>query len=343
MLIREERPAMNFLDAYRAHYGLREETVIRRLEPLADQPLALRLELASHRPDFRHFDLAAGDRPFSASRSNAFIIRFGRRRSWKGRARAVYDRGAGPVHEIEITLKTGEEYQREGDPLPTRYTVKIRPSLEMESRPPESWSAPLPTEADRRFARARWGAALKGAASDYDRACALARTLCRELWPRNGTPTLEYDSPFGMYRAMMSGRSRGFCVQFNMIFVHACRCFGLVARNMHVERPVCYGPGDWVFFQGMHTTTELFDRDRNRWVFMDIRFYCLGAWLGEEGPLSTGELHLLISQPHWRERLRFQVYDLESDTEKRLPMGQCPRPDIHFYGGWNTVFHVGFE
>jgi len=51
----------------------------------------------------------------------------------------------------------------------------------------------------------------------------------------------------------------------------------------------------------------------------------------------------LISQPHWRDRLRFQIYDLETKTEKRLPMKDCPRPDIHFYSGWHTVFHVGYE
>lgn len=344
MLLRENRPTMNFLDAYRAHYGCREDVVIRRLEAVKNAPThTLCLELASHRADFRHFDMAAGDAPFHAARNHQFVIHFGKQRQWHGRARAVYHRETGPVHEIQITLRTGAEQEAAGDPLPSRYTVKITPRLDMEVAPPEQWSCPEPTDADRRFARSRWGKHLRGAKTDAEKACALAKVLCHELWPRNGRPEMKYDSPFGMYRKMMAGKSRGFCVQFNMIFVHACRCFGLIARNMHIERPIRYGSDAWIFLAGMHCTSELFDRDRNRWVFMDIRFHCLGAYLGDEGPLSTGELHLLISQPHWRERLRFHVYDMDKNLERRLPMRDCPRPDLHFYSGWNTVFQIGYE
>jgi hypothetical protein len=343
MNIRENRPTLNFLDSYRAHYGAQEDLLIRRLECLTDQPHALRLELTSHRPDFRHFELAAKEAPFHASRSNTFIIRFGRETEWRGRARPVYDRSTGDVVEILIRRSACLESDKPADPLPARYTVAFNPPLEFEVRAPDDWSRPLPTASDRRFAKARWGCALKGVKGDYAQACALAKVLCRELWPHNGTPTMDYDSPFGMYRKMMAGTSKGFCVQFNMIFVHACRSLGLLARNLHVERPVAYARDAWILLSGMHCASELFDRDRNRWVFMDIRFYCLGAWLGNEGPLSLGELHLLISQPHWRKRLRFQVYDLEADQEKRVPMSRCPRPDIDFYSGWNTVFHVGYE
>lgn len=343
MVQREDRPTINYLDSYRPYYGVREDVLIRRLESLKDGTTGLRLELTSHRPDFRYFEMSTDGDHFYCSRTNTFVVRFGDKRSWNGWARPVYDKETGGTYDIEVKLKRREEYEAEGEPLPNRYTVKINPRLDLEARPPLGWSRPLPTEADRRFAEERWGEHLEGCESDYDKAKALARVLCHELWPRSGSPDMKYDSPFGMYRKMMSGESKGFCVQFNMIFVHACRCFGIPARNMHIERPICYGPESWIFLSGMHCTNEIFDREMNRWIFMDIRFYCLGAYLGEEGPLNVGELHLLISQPHWRPRLRFQVYDMEEETEKRLPMKDCPRPDIHFYAGWNTVFQVGYE
>ncbi len=346
MLIRENRPTINFLDSYRTHYGGQEDVVIQCLEPLTDEEGALRLTLACHRPDFCHFQFSANDSPSYSPMDNSFLIRFGQQRTWKGTARPVYDGGAGSTtYEIAITLKTSQEYSAGGDPLPTRFDVQITPPLECESRTPESWGVPAPTKEERRFAKATWGKHLKGAKTDYAKAQALAKALCHELWPHNGAPLpeLQYYSAFEMYRAMVSGKSKGFCVQFNMIFVHACKCFGVIARNMHIERPVRYDERCWVLLQGMHTTAEVFDRTLNRWIFTDIRFYCLGAYLGDEGPLSTGEFHLFISQPYWRDRLRFEVYDMTTRKVKRLPMQDCPRTDIHFYSGWNTVFHVGYE
>ncbi|HRU05979.1 MAG TPA: transglutaminase domain-containing protein [Candidatus Brocadiia bacterium] len=346
MLVREGRPTINYLDSYRAHYGGREDVVIRRLEPVEDEAGVLRIELACHRPDFRHFLLSYNGCPAFPSLNNLLMARFGPARAWKGAARPVYEDGPGATtYEIAITYKTAEEYAAEGEPAPARYMVKITPPLEMEARTPESWVVLAPDAEDRRFAQETWGSWVAGAPSDYDKAKGLAKAICHDLWPRSGEPIPEmrYYSPFQMYRAMMEGKSKGFCVQFNMIFVHACKCFGVVARNMHVERPVRYGAPASVLLNGMHCAAEAYDRAMDRWIFMDTRFYCLGAYLGEEGPLTLGEFHLFMSQPYWRERLRFQIYDMETKTEKRLPMSDCPRTNIDFYSGWNTVFHVGYE
>src|SRR3989338_3010600 len=139
MLIRENRPTINYLDSYRAHYGAQEDVVIHRLEPLADQEGALRLTLACHRPDFCHFLFSSNDSPFYPSMNNEFIIRFGTQRTWKGKARPVYDGGAGSTtYEIAITFKTSQEYSAGGDQLPARFDVQITPPLECASRTPES-------------------------------------------------------------------------------------------------------------------------------------------------------------------------------------------------------------
>jgi hypothetical protein len=172
---------------------------------------------------------------------------------------------------------------------------------------------PTPSSEEREFAVKHWGKVVSDSATDYENAKALAKILCDELWPHSGwpIPEMQYLTPFQMYEKMMAGESEGFCVQFAMIFVRACGCFDVIARNMHLERPVHYGKELNVFLNGMHSTSEIFDRELDRWIFMDLRFYCLGAYLGEEGPLSMGEFHLFMSQPHWRERLRFDVYDME--------------------------------
>ena len=86
--------------------------------------------------------------------------------------------------------------------------------------------------------------------------------------------------------------------------------------------------------------SEVFDRAADRWIFMDVMFKCLGAWLGEEGPLSVGELHLFASQPHWLDRLRFQFFDVEAESEKVLSPEECPERFLGYYTGWHTAFQI---
>jgi len=345
MLIRDGRPTINFVDCYRAHYGGNEDVVVQRLETLPATGCTLRLALACRRPDFVAFRFSEQERPFYTSLDNAFLIRLGEDcKAWNGKAQAVYEDGPGALtHKIAVTYKSREDYRAEGIDHGDLINVLITPPLEFAVRSPESWGGPLPTAEERRFAKETWGEKIKDGMTDYEKAMTLAKALCHELWPHSGTPIpeMQWYTPFEMYRAMVSGKSKGFCTQFGMAFVHACKCFDVTARYMHIERPVEYGQQTWLMMQGMHCTSEIFDRKMNRWIFMDLRFYCLGAYLGEEGPLNLAELHLFMCQPHWRERLRFHVYDMESGEEKRLRMEECPRPDIHFYGGWHTVCHVG--
>jgi hypothetical protein len=347
MLTRDERPTINFMDAYRKHYGGQEDVVMQRLETLPGSRSTVRLILACRRPDFAGFRYSENGQPFYPSLDNTFLIRLGgESKKWEGKAQPVYRTGPGPVtYAITATYKSQEEYRAEGIEHPSIINVQIAPPLDFEVRAPESWAVPAPTDEERQFAEATWGRHASGAATDYDKAKALAKAICHDLWPHNGAPIpeMQWYSPFEMYRAMMSGKSKGFCTHFGMTFVHACKCFGVMARNAHIERPVEYGAAHWLFLQGMHCTSEIFSRELNRWIFMDLRFYCLGAYLGEEGPLTLGELHLFMCQPHWRRRLRFHIYDMQTREEKRLPMEECPRPDIHFYTGWHTAIHIGYE
>lgn len=340
MLIRNHRPTINYLDSYRSHYGGREEEVlIREIYATPGLTPAMKMVFACGRSDFCHFLVSRMGSPLHPSMNAEFEICFGEAREWRGALKPVYKDGAGAVtYEIKITLKTAAELLVEGTLSPSVITVQISPPLEFCARTPESWSLPAPTDAETAFAQATWGAQVADARGDYDKARALGRALCRELWPHSGSPSpeIQYYAPFDMYRAMIAGQSQGFCVQFGMIFVLACKCFGLIARNLHIERPVNYDDQTRILLSGMHCTSEIFDRALNRWIFMDLRFYCLGAYLGDEGPLSLGEFHLFMSQPHWRERLRFQVYDMATGTEKRLPMGS-PRPAGSPGTGWRTI------
>jgi hypothetical protein len=347
MLIRDNRPTINFMDCYRPHYGGLEDVVIEKLDSPAGPEPYVRLQLGCRRPDFCSFRFSENAKSFYHALDNTFHIRPGTSKKWEGKAQPVYQSGPGPVtYAIAVTFKTRADYRAEGIDHGDLINVAITPPLEFGVREPESWLTPRPTEEERRFAEATWGRHVAGVSDDYGKARALAKALCHELWPHSGKapiPEMQWYSPFEMYRAMMEGRSDGFCTQFGMIFSHACKCFGVISRNLHIERPVAYGADRWLMIQGMHCFSEIFDRALNRWIFMDLRFYCLGAYLGEEGPLNLAEFHLFMCQPHYRNRLRFHVYDMATGTEKRVPMDECPRPDIHFYGQWHSVFHVGYN
>ena len=85
---------------------------------------------------------------------------------------------------------------------------------------------------------------------------------------------------------MVSGKDKGWCTNFATIFVHACNCLGIPARLVGMGQIHSLSDKCKIQRGGSHSTSEIFDDASNQWVWMDISFYALGAYLGEEGPLN---------------------------------------------------------
>ena len=95
MLIRDQRPTINFMDSYRAHYGGNEDVVIRDLASLPGGGPAVRLELACLRADFSVFRIAEPGEAAREAVDATLRIDLTRANRWEGTVRPVKAEGIG--------------------------------------------------------------------------------------------------------------------------------------------------------------------------------------------------------------------------------------------------------
>ncbi len=200
------------------------------------------------------------------------------------------------------------------------------------------------TAADRAFARAKWGQRLAGIKTDYGRAQLLSLALAGDLKPHNGVPSdaMMRATPFQQYKMMMSGKSKGYCENWAVIFVHACRALKIQARTIWLAESFARTNSTCCQMGSAHLTTEIFDRKLNQWIWIDSRF-ALGAYLGDEGPLSLAEFCLFLNQPNRRARLRLAIQAPGNSKTRRLTLDQCPKRDFDCFEGWYRTLRYGMR
>ena len=143
---------------------------------------------------------------------------------------------------------------------------------------------------------------------------------------------------------MVSGKDKGYCANFAMIFVCACNALGIPARQVGLAEIYLRHSGKCrnndTLIQGgsAHRVLEIFDEHLNQWIWMDLMLYSLGAWLGNTGPLTLAEFHLFLNQDQRRKKLKLLLYDMDKKTETMLPLEKCPVYPKSFtsFFGWNT-------
>jgi hypothetical protein len=224
-----------------------------------------------------------------------------------------------------------------------RLRMTIYPLMHPAPAAMDDWKWPVPEEDEIAFVKEKWGHLVDENASDYENAKALAKVIMEELWPHRGSPSEKIMSnppPLEQYKLMVSGQDKGFCTSFGAIFECVCKCFGILARRIGMCEMPTVSHRLFVQICSNHCITEIFDRQTNQWILMDMTYQMLGVFLGTEGPLTAAEFHIFLNQKHRRERLHMLIWDLETKTEKMLPLSECPRKeeDSYSYEGWNTVF-----
>jgi hypothetical protein len=212
------------------------------------------------------------------------------------------------------------------------------PRLSYGANRPENWATARPKAPDIAFAQKQWGRLLQGASSDYEKAKTLTKALMRELAGHGGLPrAFLYDLPtFDKYVAITSGKSGHACGQYSEIFSMACNAFGVVNRRGFLHDDL-QSKEVLIELGTSHVVTEIFDKELNQWIFIDGRYYALGAWLGDIGPLTMHEFLLFMNQPNRRKNLRVLHYDPATDRERMMQVDQCPKP-LNAYLGWTKGF-----
>jgi len=227
-------------------------------------------------------------------------------------------------------------------------SIRTKPILNIRTGAISDWIVKKPTPKEKEFALKKWGKLIERGKTNYEKSKILAKSLMHDLWPHSGFPSdamkvSPFKQYFKQYERMVSGKDTGYCSNFSAIFACACNALGIPARscglseiyfnrdnsikcekmNIQVQGGICHG------------TTEIFDEGLNQWIWLDLRYYSLGAWLGNVGPLTLAEFQMFINQAQRRKKLKLLIYDMEKKTEKMMPLVKSPRQEFECFYGWD--------
>ncbi|MCD6221866.1 transglutaminase domain-containing protein [bacterium] len=336
----------NFRKYYWDIYYGREEISIKSIEELPGDEIGVKLILQANMQNFSYFLYSVNGKKFRKSSTCDITVNF--------EDNAFHQETTVVVKTVSKGKKSSNSYTIKFKYYPKKFyeahrmkncpniiIVESSPPLNFLSSSVEDWISYIPTEEEKKYALRKWGNLIRGINSEYQKAKVLAKSLMDDLWPHDGMPSDEMTklSPFEQYERMVTGKDKGFCSQFASIFVCACNCLGISARRIHTEQIHSTSNKCRIQLGEMHGTTEIFDNGLNQWIWMDLRYYALGAYLGKEGPLNMVEFHLFLNQQERRKRLKLLIYDLETKSEKMLPLNKCPKRNFSCYEGWDKEFH----
>lgn len=346
---RHEDAYFSVLGDYRNYYTGYEPLCFKSITPGSPGHYGLRLVFTSNQPGFRQVEFAGESGDFRVLPDGDLFIGL----DGKGaavqektyRVRAVFDSPQPEtVYTIRVNCMTRAAFEQSGG-YRNRDIIKLscEPRLNFGARRPENWKTFKATPADIAFAQKQWGHLLPGVSSDYEKAKVLSKALLRDLQGCGGMPSaMIYGlKGFEKYEAIRAGKSKFACAQFSEIFSKACNSFGVVNRWGFLNDDL---KNDDVLIEigSSHLVTEIFDRQRNQWIFIDGHQQTMGAYLGDVGPLTAHEFMLFINQPYRRDRLNVVYYDVLKDEERTMPVDQCPKQYLS-YRGWTKGFHTTYR
>ncbi|MCF7854215.1 MAG: transglutaminase-like domain-containing protein [Candidatus Pacebacteria bacterium] len=336
---------------YHAVYHGVETCVIESIEELSGNEVGVRINVASPADTFSHFLCAREGEDFEKLRNNAIVARFvesDERQDLNVTLKPVFNnQSESATYAINVRyLSTGFYQAQKMTGHPHIIAIDTEPRLHIGAGPVDEWVLKTPTPEEKAFAAKQWGDLVAAQDSPYERAKVLAKALMHDLWPHSGFPSDAMKvSPFEQYERMVSGQDKGYCANFAAIFVCACNALGIPARQIHIgeiydriQNRDKYGePGLIIQGGSQHSVPEIFDEQLDQWVWMDLRYYALGAWIDDFGPLTLTEFHQFINHNVRRKKLKLLIYDMDKKTETLLPLDECPKQEWHCFTGWATT------
>jgi hypothetical protein len=321
-----EAPSASELETnYWTLYPRNEALYLRDIERLPDGIGAV-LTLHSTQ-DLDHYEYAIDDGAYQQSRGPRIIVGFDRQeepgilRSGV-RIRAVTKDGErSRDYHVGLKYVPDEHYAASGRSSSGSLIVGDTDLLWANSSV-DDWAAGPPTEPDADFAREQWGQVVDQDRTDLENAVSLARVLVDSLEEHRGTPSDKMDElpPFEQYQRAVAGADQVWCGNIADIFINACSALGIRARSIQMGHPI--GTPDQetndyrMWLAEGHRTTEVFCRNLNRWVWIDLTFRIMNASLGDEAPANTAEFHRYMNEPALFESLRITLYDPRTQSDK---------------------------
>jgi hypothetical protein len=317
-------------------YPRGEDVVIKSIAPLTDG-VGLVLTLQSSDPHFDHFQYTLDAGEEQVSRDGHIRLAFEDDHTLEDyaverrelRVQVVNKDGSqGPSHFLNANFYPLEMYHARGRTKDGHGRIHIRETdMEMATSPVEDWILDEPDSEAIAFAQKTWGHLIDPAKTPWANARALAQAIVHDLTPHRGTPSNVMDGldPFAQYRRLIAGEDHCWCANISEIFSYASNAFGIPTRFIIMRHQLYPPPADGIngveiLMATGHTTNEVFDAATGAWIWMDLTYNTLGAWLGDHGPLNMLEFHRFLNQPRDLPHLQVDVYDPDTDSVKRASL-----------------------
>ncbi len=329
----KERVRSDLRYHYWNYYQPQDELTIRSIDDLPSENIKIEVNLQPHLKDFSHFLISIDDSEFEKSADSSFVAEFSIDETSAMKTAAVAkmvseDGTKSQPYKITVVSNPNKYWASKGAAgYPNWITIKTEPYLNFTTDyAVDNWIYKNPTPPDREFSKEKWGGLVENAKSNHERAKLIAKSLMDDLKPHIGVPSDAMKvPPFRQYERMVSGQDKGFCTNLANIFIHACNSLGIPARRIHLEK-VHFKSGKFsIRMGGMHSTTEIFDDQLNQWVWLDLTYNVLAAYLGDEGPLNAAEFSMFLSSPPRRKDMKVLYYKYKDRSEELIPLDQCPQ------------------
>jgi hypothetical protein len=320
-------------------YPRREEISLQAIQQVSEG-LAVRLSLKSSLRDLSHYIVSQNEEDAQESPDGEIMVRFlglgdAKPQLITTEIQAVSASGEKTKsHRVVISYHPKEFYAASGQTSQSWVTIQYT-DLALERSTVEDWILDTPSEADRAYAEEHWGKLIKAYESDYEQAQALAKTIMTDLQPHGGVPSdsMRAALPFEQYKRAISGKDKVWCGNHAAIFFWACNSLGIPARRIGMNHP--YGTdGDHTLqIAEGHSTTEIFSKTLNRWVWIDLTFNVLGVCLEDQDPINMAELYQFLNDGSRIKALTVVEFDPVTKQETRVPLAESSKKLalFHYY------------
>jgi hypothetical protein len=286
------------------------------------------LSLESNQPEFSHFVCSVNGADAVRSVDGKVPIRFHDKgtpevQTANATIRAV-DRSGKESKEYDLTVRFYPKELYAAGGHASRGCIVIQQSdLALSASHVEDWILDRPTREDVEYAQRTWKHLIRPERTAYENARDVARSLIDDVERHRGLPTRAFDRapPFEQYRLATSGKGQLMCTHISGIFAHACNCLGIPCRIIHMQRLAPLHADDQdgptlILAEG-HGTTEIFSEQEGGWVWLDLTFRVLGAYVKDIGPINMARLHTALNDSCRFPHLTLDVYDPRVHKAKR--------------------------
>ncbi|RLE78633.1 MAG: hypothetical protein DRJ52_10095 [Thermoprotei archaeon] len=255
--------------------------------------------------------------------------------------KAVTDTKETEFKKIKIGFYPREFYAKRGRTVEASWIIIEETEIPYMPTSVEEWATYDVGEEDKKIISEKWGYLVKNVDNIYTAAKNIAKSIIKELEPHRGIPSdaMEDLNPLKQYFRAVNGEDKVWCSNIAEIYSYICCALNIPCRTIIVRNLLYRDEEKGLLLSPAHTTTEVFCRDLNKWIWIDPTQYTLGVLDSEENPLNLIELYWYLSYLKDYSRLKIIEYDVKEDKEKIILFKESQRAkSVLYYFGRDQVF-----